>query len=226
MKCWQETVINRIRKKPFIILSGFLIALCVDAAPTGFDRYQIILERKPFGALPADAASTQVTVPAAESFARTIRLSALYEREDGTVRVGLVDAQSNDSFFLGIGDSQNGIELVAANFEDEEAVLRRGTEMAVLRLADGNARSITAQEHQERTVTRQTSYEERRRARMEELERRRQQPPPEPRLTGEMLERHLQDYQMEVIRQGLPALPIPLTEEMDRQLVEEGVLPP
>jgi len=31
---------------------------------------------------------------------------------------------------------------------------------------------------------------------------------------------------MEVIRQGLPPLPIPLTPEMDAQLVSEGVLPP
>ena len=31
---------------------------------------------------------------------------------------------------------------------------------------------------------------------------------------------------MEVIRQGLPPLPIPLTPEQDSQLVKEGVLPP
>jgi len=31
---------------------------------------------------------------------------------------------------------------------------------------------------------------------------------------------------MEVIRSGMPALPIPLTPEMDDQLVSEGILPP
>lgn len=197
------------------------------AMPTGFERYQVILEREPFGALPAEPAPTRpVSVPQAESFARTIRLSALYEMEDGEIRVGLVDSQNNDGFFLGVGESHNGIELVSASFEDEEAVLRRGAEMAIIKLKEGEIQAITAQEHQERTVARQTSYEERRRARMEELERRRQEPPPEPRLTGEALERHLQEYQMDVIRQGLPPLPIPLTPEMDRQLVEEGVLPP
>ncbi|HPG01029.1 MAG TPA: hypothetical protein PLE77_13295, partial [Kiritimatiellia bacterium] len=51
-------------------------------------------------------------------------------------------------------------------------------------------------------------------------------PPAQPKYTGEELERHLQEYQMEVIRQGLPPLPIPLTPEMDNQLVNEGVLPP
>jgi len=44
--------------------------------------------------------------------------------------------------------------------------------------------------------------------------------------TGEELEKHLRDYQMDVIRKGLTPLPIPLTQEMDDQLVKEGVLPP
>jgi hypothetical protein len=43
--------------------------------------------------------------------------------------------------------------------------------------------------------------------------------------TGEALKKHLQDYNMEIIRKGLPPLPIPLTPEQDRQLVEEGILP-
>jgi len=55
--------------------------------------------------------------------------------------------------------------------------------------------------------------------------------PPAPRLpdgkmSGEQLEKHLKEYQMEAIRKGLKPLPIPLTKEMDDQLVSEGVLPP
>ena len=46
------------------------------------------------------------------------------------------------------------------------------------------------------------------------------------RLTGESLQKHLQEYQMELIRTGQPPLPIALTPEMDAQLVKEGVLPP
>ncbi|WP_136083290.1 hypothetical protein [Pontiella desulfatans] len=37
---------------------------------------------------------------------------------------------------------------------------------------------------------------------------------------------NLRQYQMEVIRAGMPPLAIPLTQEMDDQLVAEGVLPP
>ena len=53
-----------------------------------------------------------------------------------------------------------------------------------------------------------------------------QQKPIEPKYTGEELTEHLYNYQMEVIRQGLPPLPIPLTPEQDAQLVAEGYLPP
>lgn len=50
-----------------------------------------------------------------------------------------------------------------------------------------------------------------------------------PAMTPEELTRYLQAQQMELIRaQGElgPALPVPLTPEMDAQLVAEGVLPP
>lgn len=214
--------------KPLVLLTVIGWAGWANASATGFDRYRVILDRKPFGDAPAPAPETRpaVVVPPAESFARTIRLSAIVEEADGGIRVGLVDGRNNDSFFLRVGDTHDGIELVSASFEDEEAVLRRGTEMAIIKLADGQVQAITPQQHQDRVRARQTSYEDRRRARQEELERRRNQPPPEPQLTGEALQRHLEDYQMEVIRQGLPPLPIPLTPEMDRQLVSEGILPP
>ena len=51
-------------------------------------------------------------------------------------------------------------------------------------------------------------------------------PPPAPTLTGEALEQHLQEYQMEVIRTGQPPLPVQLSPERDAQLVAEGFLPP
>ena len=64
----------------------------------------------------------------------------------------------------------------------------------------------------------------RRRQRM--LERQKPVEVPKPMYTGEELEKHLQNYQMEVIRQGLPPLPVQLTPDRDAQLVAEGFLPP
>ena len=49
---------------------------------------------------------------------------------------------------------------------------------------------------------------------------------PPPKYTGGALRQHLQEYNEEAIRQGLPALPIELTPEQDQRLVAEGVLPP
>lgn len=40
------------------------------------------------------------------------------------------------------------------------------------------------------------------------------------------IQQHLQSYQKELIKQGLPPLPIPLTAKTDAELVQEGVLPP
>jgi len=138
------------------------------------------------------------------------------------VKVGLVDKKTNKSFFLTEGESVDGIELVSASFEEEEAVLRKGDEMAVIKLESGEIQPLSPEQQRERLRMRRTSYAERRRQR----EERRRAPPPKPKYTGEELERHLREYQMECIRRGLPPLPIPLTPEMDAQLVAEGVLPP
>lgn len=210
------------------LLILFAVAVTAAGSAPGFDRYRVILDRKPFGDPPPPVVAPRPTPPVSpqQSFARTIRLTALFEVEDGELSVGFVNSQNNDSFFLRVGESHDGIELVSASYDDEEAVLRRGSEMAIVRFDTGNAEAITQQQHADRVRERQSSYEERRRARREESERRRREPPPEPLLRGEELQQHLQDYQMEVIRQGLPPLPIPLTQEMDDQLVREGILPP
>ena len=214
-----------MRKLDYIAgLVAGLIGTAVLAAPD-FSHYQLILERKPFGEPPAEPAQPLLPVSEADSFARAIRLSALYEIA-GEIRVGLIDEQNKENFFLSIGETHNGIELVSASFEEEEAVLRRGAEMAVISLREGTPQAVPAAQQPRRVSDAQRSYADRRRARQEAAERRQVQPPAEPRLTGEALQEHLQEYQMEVIRQGLPPLPIPLTPEMDQRLVEEGVLPP
>ncbi len=153
----------------------------------------------------------------------------MLEMQDGDLQVGLIDTQNNESFFLRIGESRNGIELISASYSEGRAVLQRGGETEVVSFDSGaSAANVSRQPAQQRAADRspQSSYEDRRRARREAAEARRREPPPEPVLTGEALQQHLQDYQMEVIRQGLPPLPIPLTPEMDDQLVREGVLPP
>jgi hypothetical protein len=210
------------------LLLAALPAFAAADLPPEFERYRVILDRKPFGVAPPPAPVVVPPLTAEQSFARTLRMSAIWENADGNVRVGLIDAQGNRNFFLGIGEVEQGIELVSADYKNEEAVLRKGTEMAVLKLSSGEIQPLTQEQQQARLTAEQAqrlSYAERRK----ERERQRQQPPPpppQPVYTGAELEKHLQDYQMEVIRQGLPPLPLPLTPEMDAQLVSEGVLPP
>jgi hypothetical protein len=217
-----------MKKTMFIALLGILAGPAAFGDTPDFERYQVILDRKPFGTAPP-AEATAVTVPAQDSFAKNLRMSALLEMDDGTMKIGLIDQASNKSFFLAVGDTEEGVELVSADYDKEEAVVRKGAEMAVIKLQSGEITALTPAEQQARLnapPTRRPSYAERRLARQQQRQQAPPPPPEPPKYTGEELERHLQEYQMEVIRQGLPPLPIPLTPEMDQQLVQEGVLPP
>ena len=207
-----------------VVAASALGALPADLA---FDRYQVILDRKPFGDLPPPE-NNATMVPQPESFAKSLRLSTIIDVDDGTtIKVGFVDTRTGRSYMLKPGESQDGIEVLSASWDDEEAVLRQGAEMALIKLASGEVQAITPAEQQRREQAQQgrPSYADRRRLRMEEMQREQEEPPPQPRYTGDELTKHLQEYQMEVIRQGLPPLPIPLTPAMDQQLVNEGVLP-
>lgn len=188
----------------------------------GFKRYQLILDKPPFGQAPPEAEVVQVQ--ASQSFARNLRLSMLFEGPDGTTRAGIVDNTTKKSYILRIGEPQDGLEMVEADVKSSEAMLRKGNEVALFKLEAGAGEPISRAEQS----SRQSTYAERRRALLQKIEERRKetQPPPEPKLTGEALKKHLEEVQMDAIRNGLPPLPLPLTPEMDAQLVKEGVLPP
>lgn len=198
-----------------------------------FDHYQVILDRKPFGnppPPPPEPTPAPRKIAPGESFARQIKLCALIEDDDGTIQVGLMNLQTKNSFYLKVGDIEEGVELVSANYDEESAVLKKDDELAVVSFQTGEVQPITQEEAQSHIERGRTGYAARRQAREEARKRRQEaieeQAKQQPALTGDALEKHLQEYQLEVIRQGLPPLPIPLTEEMDAQLVAEGILDP
>jgi len=207
------------RRVILILLSS--AALCA-ADDEGFQRYQLILSKQPFGQEPPEADIVQV--PASQSFARNLRLSMLFEGMDGSVRAGIVDNSTKKSYILAIGEPQDGLEMVEADIKSSEAMIRKDNEVALFKLEAGPGQAISKSEQS----SRQSSYAERRRALLQKVEQQRKEaePPPEPKLTGEALKKHLEQVQMDAIRNGLPPLPLPLTPEMDAQLVKEGVLPP
>ena len=195
-------------------------ALCL-ANDEGFKRYQTILDKQPFGQEPPEADLVQVSL--SESFARNLRLSMLFEGSDGDVRAGVVDTSSKKSYILRIGQAEDGLELVEADLKTSEAMVRKDNEVALFKLEAGSPEPLSKGQQ----AARKSSYEERRRGRQESAEAAPlATPPPQTILTGAALEKHLQNVQMDAIRNGLPPLPLPLTPEMDAQLVREGVLPP
>ena len=200
-----------------------VVALCATD-DDGFKRYQIILDKQPFGQEPPEADIVQV--PASQSFARNLRLSMLFEGPDGTTRAGIVDTSSKKSYILRIGEPQDGLEVVEADIKTSEAMIRKDNEVALFKLEAGSGETISKKEQSSRT----SSYAERRHALLQKIAERQQQqqpePPPQPTLTGDALQKHLENVQMDAIRNGLPPLPMPLTPAMDAQLVKEGVLPP
>ena len=136
-----------MKKISGIMILGFCAAAAFSDTPD-FSRYEVILDRKPFGVAPP-AEETAPVITAENSFAKTIRMCALLEDDNG-IRIGLIDQSNNKNFFLSIGQTEEGVELVSASYEDEEAVIRKGAEMAVIKLQSGEIQPLTPAEQQAR----------------------------------------------------------------------------
>jgi hypothetical protein len=205
------------------------------ATTTDFSRYSIILTRKPFGEPPAEIAGANTT-PAAMSFTKSLKMVAITEDANGETKVGFVDIPANKNYYLNVGESEDGIELVDANYEAESALLRKGSEEQWINMAGegsggaqpgagGSPGSISVPSFGSAAGrTRESSTQ-----RVRRRESLRQTITEPPKLKDEELAKHLKDYQMELIRAGGekgPPLPMELTREMDDQLVSEGVLAP
>ena len=175
-------------KRVLFICFG-LMSACAWAAngpSKPFADYQVILDRKPFGVAPPPEVVAPVFTPE-NSFAKTLRMCALLEDDNG-IRIGLIDQSNNKNFFLSVGQTEEGIELVSASYEDEEAVIRKGAEMAVIKLQSGEIQALSPAEQQARLnapTGRRPSYAERRAMRQQQQQQ--QQPPPTPKYTGEEL---------------------------------------
>lgn len=112
------------------VLSTAVLTACADESPAGFDRYQGLLARMPFGAEvpPERVAAVPVATPAS-SLSRNLKISALTRVEPaGNCRVGLQDLASRKNYFLAVGESEDGITVVQADYDGDKALIRRGAE--------------------------------------------------------------------------------------------------
>jgi len=217
-----------------IAVTGLAASLSPAAVRQEFSRYMVILDREPFGAsavLPEAPAVSAVSVE--QSFVKDLRMCAITDTEIG-VRVGLVSLKGKPpkSYYLRIGASEDGIELVDADFEKLGALLRKGKEERWIYM-DGNPGEITSPAKKivsrgPPPLPRRLSYRERLRERREAATQAllRQRKQGAGKLANRDMKKQIDRYQLEAVRSGKRPLPIPLSKEVDDQLVKEGVLPP
>ena len=220
-------------------------ALChgQDAEPEySRERYDVIVERSPFGADPL--AGAEVTDNAAAATLKTLekelRLCFLLQSQTGDVRAGFQNIKAKPgepkSIMLMVGESFRAMKLQEVDIENSTATLQYQGKPLTFELSKAAAAARTAPKKPPPETRPQRRFGGGFRRNTPPVEEPQPAPQPQPTVPKlspeeEALRRaevreNLQHYQMEIIRSGMPPLPIPLTEEMDAQLVEEGVLPP
>ena len=246
-----------MNKKPYILILLYLSFIGISSAAIDYDmeRYKVILDREPFGSAPVIAAVPEVApdplIPeTAPKFIKTLRMCAITDTEEFGLRIGIVNikAKPAKSYFFHVGETQDGLELLEADFEKEGALVKKDNKAFWIYLdgTTGNGREGNTASSRSYTpsvltpsprtkssrggITRSGSYAERLRKRREILAARNKKiKENNEKRSAETLKVKLEEYQMDLIRSGGesgPAMPIQLTKEMDDQLVNEGVLPP
>ena len=107
-----------------LVLMGALLVTASSVLSYGdFARYQSIVSRHPFGDVPVVSVprhAAPAPTPAAESFAKALRMSAITDSAAG-LRVGFSDIKVKPErhYYLGVGDIQDGYHVVDANYAKE-----------------------------------------------------------------------------------------------------------
>jgi len=241
-----------------------VVGLIVSSAGTAlgvktdyeFSRYQVILDRMPFGEPPpppsvvAPPAQPPTNEPAKNSVLHSLRICALREVGGGKVRVGIVNIKEKPakSYYLYTGQMQDGIRVADVDYGKRMALLQADNEELWIPMNAGPggpipgskpivaaaakpivkpaAKGVRTPAKRAKSAVRK-SYSQRLKARRKmEEERKLQIAAEKAKLSSEELKQYFQEKQMELIRNGQPALPIQLTPEMDSQLVREGYLDP
>lgn len=129
-------------------------AFCRAAEETfstpSFDTYQPIIDRMPFGALPANFGQEPVNTAPDQSamlaqaeqqkLAAQVNVSAVNITPDGQTAVGFTDlaAKPPANYFLRVGASADGWTVVSADFDAETVSLLKDGVTLPLRLGKGN----------------------------------------------------------------------------------------
>jgi len=141
-----------------------LLGLCAASAaratnerwtPQPFGHYQPILDRMPFGALPANfnpsadavAAKNEEQVKAdQQKLAKQINMSAVNITPDGGTAIGFTDLSEKPpiNYYLLVGSEGGGWKVVAADYDEETAVIEKDGVSITLKLGKGLIDSAAA----------------------------------------------------------------------------------
>lgn len=177
---------------------------------------------------------------AKDSPLRYLELVALTKEDSGIVRAGLFHVKDLYSEYLAKGEASRGKGFMVkdVDYERSGALIVMGAESKWIYMGVNiavPAKSKSSQTSVPKGVAdRRESLLERIRASRAKRAGAVPVTPPAPTqpakvMAPEKLKTHLQNYQMNLIRdagKSGPPLPMPLTPKMDDQLVNEGVLPP
>jgi hypothetical protein len=236
----KEVLMSGIRQKRIIKVG--LASLATGVSLTCFsvteykrERYDLILDRSPFGADPLTGAVVvntdaldKAAAAAAVALGKNFRLSFLLESQDGDIRAGFQNLKPKkgepSSSIIMVGESFMGMKLKSIDFFNSEATMEHNGKPVSFQLS----KAPVAKAATKKPVQPQRRFGGgfRKQAPAPVKPKEPELSPEEQRIRREEIRANLQDYQMEVIRSGMPPLPIPLTPEMDDQLVAEGILPP
>lgn len=149
-------IIGGVKRYQTLLWAFAFFAAFADGQP--FDRYQTIIDRKPFGPEPAnfdpDAVPGSAAAEAAASageltpeqrtaeeqkLASNVRVSILNVAPDGTVKVGFTDSSANpaENYYLKVGTSQNGWTVKNAEPATESVTLEKDGVEVTMKLGEG-----------------------------------------------------------------------------------------
>ena len=151
-------IIGGVKTYQTLLCAFAIFAAFADGQP--FDRYQTIIDRKPFGPEPANfdpnaapgSASSEGAADSEEmtaeqrtveeqKLASNVRISILNVAPDGTVKVGFTDSSAKpaENYYLKVGGSQNGWTVKSADPATESVTLEKGGVAVTMKLGEGTS---------------------------------------------------------------------------------------
>ncbi len=126
-----------MRRWGYALLGWAVTAYSAAYEPAPFSRYQPILDRMPFGALPPASNPTAADLEGQKNaeqlqaeqqqVAKQIAFTALNITPRGRTAVGFIDRSTNppENFYLEVGASARGWTVAAADYDDEWAQFQK-----------------------------------------------------------------------------------------------------